>query len=68
MTGEWGSSYFQNNAADKEIRDLISGYATVEYDKDGQFHLNETVVENHEETENEDGSKTHKFIIKEDFT
>lgn len=68
MTGEWGSSYFQNNAADKAIRDLIYGYATVEYDKDGQFHLNETVVENHEETENEDGSKTHKFIIKEDLT
>lgn len=68
MTGEWGSSYFQNNAADKAIRDLIEGYGTVEVDKNGEFHLNQTVVENHEEIENEDGSKTHVYTIKDDLT
>ncbi len=67
MTGEWGGSYFQNNAADKAIRDLIGGYSTVEYDKEGQFHLNETVVEELEVTE-EDDTKMYTFKIREDLT
>lgn len=68
MTGEWGGSYFQNNAADKAVRDLIGGYSTVEYDINGDWHLNETVVKDHAVEENEDGTKTHIFEINEGLT
>ena len=68
LSGEFGNSIWQNNASDKGVRDVIYGYETVSYDIDGEFHLNDTVVEKHEEKDNEDGTKTHIFTIKEGLT
>ena len=44
--------------------DLIhGGYDTVVYTKEGEFEYNPTVVASHEETENEDGTKTYTVTI-----
>ena len=67
LTGDW-IPYWQNNAADYDIYNMIQGYKTVSVNLGGEFIINETVVENHEVVENEDGSKTHIWTIKEGLT
>lgn len=67
LTGDW-VPYWQNNAADYDIHNFVNGYGTVDMTKDGQYLVNETVVDNHEIVENEDGSKTYIWTIKQDLT
>lgn len=67
LSGDW-IPYWQNNAADYDIYNMIQGYPTVSVNLGGEFFINETVVENHEVVENEDGSKTHIWTIKEGLT
>lgn len=67
LTGDW-VPYWQNNAADLDIHNFVNGYGTVDMTKDGQYLVNETVVDNHEIVENEDGSKTYIWTIKQDLT
>lgn len=60
-TSAWG-----NNAADKDIRDLTNGYATVQQNQSGEYVWDEKiVVKSHETIENADGSKTFKITINE---
>ena len=54
-----------NNASDYAVYKMITGMETVTHDADGKWLINETVVEKSEETENEDGSKTWTFTIKD---
>ncbi len=64
MSGDW-IPYWQNNAADKDVYDMITGQGTVETTKDGKFVINDTVVKNHDIKKNEDGSKTYVWTIKD---
>ena len=54
-----------NQASDYMVYKMITGMETVTHDADGKWLINETVVEKSEETENEDGSKTWTFTIKD---
>lgn len=54
---------FNNNATNYSMYGLIHGGSTVTYTKEGQFEFDPTLVANHEETENEDGSKTYTVTI-----
>lgn len=54
---------FNNNATNYSMYGLIHGGSTVVYTKEGQFEFDSTLVANHEETENEDGSKTYTVTI-----
>lgn len=67
LSGDW-IPYWQNNAADFDIYNMITGYGTVELTFDGEYVINENVVDKHETTENEDGSKTHTWTIKDGLT
>ena len=53
-----------NNAATNyAMYSLINGYSAVAFTKDGEFEFDPTVVASHEETENEDGTKTYTVTI-----
>ena len=54
-------------ASDLDIQNLTSGLSIVEQTKDGGYEVNDTVVENLEEVDNEDGSKTYTVTIKDDL-
>ena len=54
-------------ASDLSIQNLTSGQGTVETTKTGNYEWNPTVVVNHEETMNADGSKTFKIEIAKDL-
>mgnify|MGYP000860142649 CR=1 FL=1 len=64
LTGDW-PPYWQNSASDKTIWDFITGQATVDMTFEGEYVVNETVVENMETIDNEDGSKTYVWTIKD---
>lgn len=66
LSGDW-VTLFQNNAADKDVIDSISGYATVAVDFEGEFLVDKTVVESYEVEENEDGTKTYTWKLNEDL-
>lgn len=53
------------NSADRDIETLSSGYATLVADKNGEYVWDDTVVKNHSEKVNEDGSKTFTIEIVE---
>lgn len=68
MSGEW-LPYFQNIAADANVWRSINGYDTVGITFDGEYVVDTTtVVKDYEVTENEDGSKTYTWTIKEGLT
>src|SRR5699024_3797312 len=52
-----------NSATNYAMYDLIHGGDTVVYTKEGEFAYNDTVLASHEETDNEDGSKTYTMTI-----
>ena len=53
-----------NNAATNyAMYSLINGYSAVAFTKEGEFEFDPTVVASHEETENEDGTKTYTVTI-----
>lgn len=66
--GELNGHYYAgvtNSSYDKWVRNLLWDYGTYLSDEGGQFVLNETAFEEPEITENEDGSKTYTFTVKE---
>jgi peptide/nickel transport system substrate-binding protein len=67
LSGDW-IPWWQNNAADYDIYNMITGYPTVGITFNGEYVIDETVVAKHEVTENEDGSKTHTFTINDGLT
>ena len=54
-------------SSDNDIGGLTTGLSTVETTKEGGYVWNDTVVESHEETINEDGSLTYTIKIKDDL-
>ncbi len=67
LSGDW-IPYWTNLASDNDIYHFVTGYGTVETTFEGEFVINETVVEKYETTENEDGSRTYTWTIKDGLT
>lgn len=66
LTGSFGNTAWDNVASDADIRTMTIGYETVTQTKEGEFVWDtKNVVASHEETENEDGTKTFKITIKD---
>lgn len=63
-SGDFATPYWQNNATDKDVNQLMAGYATFYLTPDGEVKLNEEVVEKFETKENEDKTKTYTFTLK----
>lgn len=63
-SGDW-EQFWTNNAMDAAVLELTHKQATMEWDFEGAPHVNETAVENLEITENEDGSATYTWTIKD---
>ena len=57
--------YWTNGGSDKSVYGMVSGLETVSVTEEGKWITNETVVESVETTDNEDGSKTWTYKIKD---
>ncbi len=64
LSGDW-VPYWQNNAADYDVYNFITALSTVDMTFEGEYVVNETVVEKYETTVNDDGSKTYTWTIKD---
>lgn len=64
MSGDF-SGVWQNNASDADVRRLIQGYGTVDQTDEGEYLIDDSIVEKYETNDNEDGSKTYTFTIKQ---
>lgn len=70
LSGKFRMSAFGGTnpgAADLDIERMVSGLETVSANKEGAYQWNDTVVKAHEETMNEDGSKTFTITLNEDL-
>lgn len=67
LTGDW-VPYWTNNAADYDVYNFITGYDTIDMTFEGEYLINETVVDKYDVKENEDGSKTYTWTIKDGLT
>ena len=54
-------------SSDLYIQNLTTGLETVSTTKEGGYQWNDTVVKEHEEVENEDGTKTYTITIYDDL-
>lgn len=64
VINEFYDTGFSASETNYNMYDLIhGGYDTVVFSKEGEFQYNDTVVASHEETENEDGTKTYTVTI-----
>ena len=64
VVNEFYDTGFSTSETNYNMYDLIhGGYDTVVFSKEGEFQYNDTVVASHEETENEDGTKTYTVTI-----
>ena len=54
-------------AADLDVQNLTNGLETVAITKEGGYEWNPTVVKSHEETMNEDGTRTYTVTIYDDL-
>lgn len=64
MSGDF-SGVWQNNASDADVRRLVSGYGTVDQTDEGEYVIDDSIVEKYDTKENEDKSKTYTFTIKQ---
>lgn len=64
MSGDF-SGVWQNNASDADVRRLVQGYGTVDQTDEGEYVIDDSIVEKYDAKENEDGSKTYTFTIKQ---
>jgi len=62
----WGASSV--GASDQDVGRLTIGYAAQELDDAGEYQWNQTSVESHDMTENEDGTATFTVTIKQGLT
>lgn len=67
LSGDW-IPHFQNNAAERDINLAISGYSTVAMTPEGEYVVDETVVDSYETEDHEDGSKTYTWKLKGGLT
>lgn len=64
MSGDF-SGVWQNNASDADVRRLVQGYGTVDQTDEGEYVIDDSIVEKYDTEEHEDGSKTYTFTIKQ---
>lgn len=64
MSGDF-SGVWQNNASDADVRRLVSGYGTVDQTDEGEYVIDDSIVEKYDTKENDDKSKTYTFTIKQ---
>lgn len=64
MSGDF-SGVWQNNASDADVRRLVQGYGTVDKTDEGEYVIDDSIVEKYDTKENEDKSKTYTFTIKQ---
>ena len=62
LTGDW-IPYWQNNAADFDVYNLITGLSIVAVTFDGEYIVDETVVADYEIGDNADGTRTYTWTI-----
>lgn len=55
------------NAADLDVQGMVNGLETVVATKEGGYVWNDTVVAEHTETDNEDGTKTYTIKLYDDL-
>ena len=66
LENEFYDTSYSSAETNYNMYDLLHGGAeAVTYTKEGEFQYNDTVVASHEETENEDGTKTFTVTIKD---
>lgn len=66
LENEFYDTSYSSAETNYNLYDLLHGGAeAVTYTKEGEFQYNDTVVASHEETENEDGTKTFTVTIKD---
>lgn len=63
MESEFYDANFSAAGTNYYMYDLLHGYTTVVSTKEGEFVYDPTVVKEHSETENEDGTKTYTVTI-----
>lgn len=62
-------SGWTNAASDAYVKQLMSGYATVNWTREGLFAVDELItVKEWSEVDNEDGTKTYTFTINDNLT
>ena len=66
LSGDWGDAQWKNNAADKDIRDLIGGYSPVALTRNAEYVYDENVAKV-TTTANADGTKTFTFDLAQDL-
>lgn len=64
MSGDF-SGVWQNNASDADVRRLVQGYGTVDQTDEGEYVIDDSIVEKYDTKENEDKAKTYTFTIKQ---
>ena len=52
-----------NSATNAYLKELMSGYATVEWTKEGRYTINPTAVKSYTAVDNADGTKTYTFNL-----
>lgn len=70
LSGKFRYSVFgatSPGAADLDVYNLATGLGTVETTKEGGYEYNKTVVKDHSEVDNEDGSRTYTITIYDDL-
>lgn len=67
LSGDF-NGIWTNNGGDATVRRLLEGYSPATTDQGGEYLWDPTVVASHEETLNEDGSKTFQVTINEGLT
>ena len=65
--GDWAYGAFTSsiNATDQDVLTLTDDMSTVTSNFSGDYVINETIVDSYERTQNEDGSVTYTFKIKQ---
>ena len=58
---------FSPGASDSDVGDLVNGLSTVTNTKEGGYVWDNTVVKEHSEVVNEDGTKTYTITIQDDL-
>ncbi|NLM61820.1 MAG: hypothetical protein GX193_07055, partial [Clostridiales bacterium] len=67
LNGDFVSGW-TNSATNAEIKELINGYSTLAFTKEGMYIFDPIVVKEWEGIENPDGSKTYRFVIYDNLT
>ena len=67
-SGDFATPYWQNNATDSAINDLMAGYSTYDMTPEAEIVLNDTAVAALEVIDEADGGRTYQYTINEGLT